>query len=85
MTTGLGHARDRAARQAQAVVMLLLGGAVLRITVTGTYLRYVKAGLRPLLLVAGVLLVAAAVMTLWYELRRRTRPATGHDADAEHG
>jgi uncharacterized repeat protein (TIGR03943 family) len=77
--------RDRAARQAQAVVMLLLGGAILRITLTGTYLRYVKAGLRPLLLVAGVLLVAAAVMTLWYELRRRrgAGPAAAPDGDHE--
>jgi uncharacterized repeat protein (TIGR03943 family) len=79
------HVRDRAARQAQAVVMLLLGGAVLRITLTGTYLRYVKEGLRPLLLAAGILLVAAAVMTLWHDLRPRTRRATGHDGpDDEH-
>jgi len=83
VTTNLERVRQRAARQAQAVVMLLLGGAILRIAVTGTYLRYVKAGLRPLLLVAGALLVAAAVMTLWYELRRHTRPATG-DRDEDH-
>jgi uncharacterized repeat protein (TIGR03943 family) len=56
-------------RQAQAVVLLLLGGAVLRASVTDMYLRYVKEGLRPYLIVAGVLLVIAAVMTLWYELR----------------
>jgi uncharacterized repeat protein (TIGR03943 family) len=56
-------------RQAQAVVMLLLGGAVVRAGLTGLYLRYVKAGLRPLLIAAGVLLIVAAVMTLWYELR----------------
>ena len=37
-------------RQAQAVVMVLLGGAVLRISVGDLYLRYVKAGLRPFLL-----------------------------------
>jgi uncharacterized repeat protein (TIGR03943 family) len=56
-------------RQAQAVVLLLLGGAVLRASVTDLYLRYVKEGLRPYLIVAGVVLVVAAVMTLWYELR----------------
>jgi uncharacterized repeat protein (TIGR03943 family) len=56
-------------RQAQAVVLLLLGGAVLRASVTDMYLRYVKEGLRPYLIVAGVVLVVAAVMTLWYELR----------------
>ena len=41
-------------RQAQAVVMLLLGGAVMKASVTDVYLRYVRHGLRPLLIVAGV-------------------------------
>jgi len=66
-------------RQAQAVVMLLLGGAVVRASVTGMSLRYVKEGLRPLLIIAGLLLIAAAVMTIWYDLR--PAPATVGDAD----
>ncbi|MEV6849916.1 hypothetical protein [Actinoplanes sp. NPDC051411] len=53
----------------QAVVMLLFGGSLLKVTLTDVFLRYVKAGLKPCLVVAGVLLVAAAVMTIWYELR----------------
>ena len=61
-------------RQAQAIVLFLVGGAVLRAGFTDLYLRYVKAGLRPLLLVAGVVLIVAAVATLWYE-RRRPRAA----------
>jgi uncharacterized repeat protein (TIGR03943 family) len=65
-------------RQAQAVVMLLFGGAILRASLTDMYLRYVKEGLRPLLIVAGVVLVAAAVMTLWYDIR-------GRDAHADDG
>ncbi|WP_413099083.1 TIGR03943 family putative permease subunit [Streptomyces sp. Inha503] len=64
-------------RKAQAIVLFLVGGAVLRAGSTDLYLRYVKAGLRPLLLAAGVVLMAAAVATVWYE--RRTRPA-GEDA-----
>ncbi|WBB92187.1 TIGR03943 family protein [Verrucosispora sp. WMMC514] len=56
-------------RQAQAVILLLLGGAVIRASVTDLYLRYVKEGLRPFLIAAGLLLVAGAIMTLWYELR----------------
>lgn len=51
-------------RQAQAVVMFLFGGAILRASLTDMYLLYVKEGLRPFLLAAGVLLIAAAVMTL---------------------
>lgn len=50
-------------RQAQAVVLLLLGGAVVRASVTDLYLRYVKEGLRPFLIAAGLLLIVAAVMT----------------------
>ncbi|MEH1126177.1 TIGR03943 family putative permease subunit [Micromonospora sp. CPCC 206061] len=68
-------------RQAQAVVMLLFGGAVVKASVTDMYLRYVKEGLRPFLIAAGVLLIAAAVMTLFYDLRKPA--ASGHDHD--HG
>jgi uncharacterized repeat protein (TIGR03943 family) len=69
-------------RQAQAVILLLVGGAVLRTSLTDLYLRYVKQGLRPLLIVAGVLLVLAAIMTLWYELRGKGEQ---HTHDDGHG
>jgi uncharacterized repeat protein (TIGR03943 family) len=67
-------------KQAQAVVLLLVGGAVLRASFTDLYLRYVKQGLQPFLIAAGVMLVAAAVMTLWYELR----PHDGAPAEHSH-
>ncbi|WP_199509434.1 TIGR03943 family putative permease subunit [Nucisporomicrobium flavum] len=71
-------------RQAQAVVMLLLGGAVLKASLGDLYLRYVKEGLQPFLIGAGALLVAAAVMTLWYDLRpRRTAAASNDDGDGD--
>ncbi|HEY6798824.1 MAG TPA: TIGR03943 family protein [Kineosporiaceae bacterium] len=59
-------------RQAQALVLLLLGGAVVRAAVTGASTRYVKDGLRPFLIVAGVLLLATAATTFWYDVRRPT-------------
>jgi putative membrane protein len=65
-------------RQAQAVVLLLVGGAILRASFTDLYLRYVKAGLQPFLIASGILLVAAAVATLWFELR-------GKAAHDDHG
>ena len=71
-------------RQAQAVVLLLLGGAILKASLTDMYLRYVKEGLRPFLIAAGLLLVVAAVMTLWHDLRGG-RPADGHDGDGHDG
>ena len=69
-------------KQAQAVIMLLFGGAILKASLSDLYLRYVKEGLRPFLIAAGVLLVAAAALTLWYDLRGRSA-AHGHGHD--HG
>jgi uncharacterized repeat protein (TIGR03943 family) len=68
-------------RQIQAVLMLLFGGALVKISVTGTYLRYVKHGLQPLLILAGALLIAAAIITLWHELRpgRHSGTADEHE------
>jgi uncharacterized repeat protein (TIGR03943 family) len=63
-------------RTVQAILLFLVGGVLLHAGVTGLYLRYVKAGLRPLVLAAGVVLVVAAVATVWYA---RRRPA-GHPA-----
>ncbi|MEU6369667.1 TIGR03943 family protein [Streptomyces sp. NPDC046931] len=57
-------------RQAQAAVLFLVGGAMLHAGTTSLYLRYVKAGLQPLLLAAGAVLIVAALATVWYELRR---------------
>ncbi|MEV8515742.1 TIGR03943 family protein [Dactylosporangium sp. NPDC051484] len=67
-------------KQAQAVILLLVGGAVLRASLTGQYLNYVKAGLQPYLVAAGVLLVLVGLFTLWYELR----PGHRHEHEHEH-
>ncbi|MET9448101.1 TIGR03943 family putative permease subunit [Streptomyces cinerochromogenes] len=60
-------------RQAQAAVLFLLGAALLHAGATDLYLRYVKEGLRPLLLASGAVLIAAALATAWYERRRHRR------------
>ena len=49
---------------------------MLRAGTTDLYLRYVRTGLRPLLLGAGVVLIVAALTTFWYE--RRARHAAPH-------
>ncbi|POX52070.1 TIGR03943 family putative permease subunit [Streptomyces sp. Ru72] len=74
-------------RQAQAAVMFLVGGALLHAGTTGLYLRYVKAGLQPLLLAAGAVLIVAAAATFWYELRRAraARRHPGGEAHDRHG
>ncbi|MEV6618284.1 TIGR03943 family protein [Streptomyces sp. NPDC051051] len=51
-------------RYGPAVLLLLTGGAVLRITVFGElYLRYVQAGLRPYLIVSGAALVLLGLVS----------------------
>ncbi|WP_329103282.1 TIGR03943 family protein [Micromonospora sp. NBC_01699] len=73
-------------RQAQAVVLLLLGGAVLKASLSDLYLRYVKEGLQPFLIGSALLLIAVAVMTLVYDLRPARRRAGGEqEHDDDHG
>ncbi|MEU0383486.1 TIGR03943 family putative permease subunit [Streptomyces chartreusis] len=64
-------------RLAQTALLFLLGATLLHAGLTDLYLRYVKAGLRPLVLLAGVVLIATAAATLWYE-RRRARGRQHH-------
>ena len=71
-------------KQAEAVILLLFGGAVLKASLSDLYLRYVKEGLRPFLIGAGLLLVAAAVLTLWYDLRGKA-DAQGHHHEPKVG
>jgi uncharacterized repeat protein (TIGR03943 family) len=73
-------------REAQSVLLLLVGGAVLRISISDVYLRYVKEGLRPFLIVSGALLVAIAVATLVREMfNTKTEDAHEHADDDGHG
>jgi uncharacterized repeat protein (TIGR03943 family) len=66
-------------RETQGVVLLLVGGSVLYASLTDLHLRYVKSGLRPLLLVAAAILIVTAAATLWREFRARGRkPAHEH-------
>ncbi|GGP38493.1 TIGR03943 family putative permease subunit [Streptomyces calvus] len=57
-------------RQTQAALLFLLGAAVVHAGLTDLHLRYVKAGLRPLLLLSGAVLIVTAAATLLYEWRR---------------
>lgn len=64
--------------EARSVLLLLFGGALLRIGLTDVYLRYVKQGVRPLLIAAGVILVVIAIVTLARELFGRYKAAHDH-------
>jgi uncharacterized repeat protein (TIGR03943 family) len=74
-------------RDTQSVLLVLLGGAVVRISVDDTFLRYVKSWTRPYLLTAGLLLVVLGLLSLWREhVARRSAeahgapPGTGHES-----
>jgi uncharacterized repeat protein (TIGR03943 family) len=72
-------------RDAQAVLLLLIGGTLIKISLNGTYVRYVKVGLRPLLLVAGVVLIVIAAASLWRAIRPPVPAAAELGADGGHG
>lgn len=59
---------------------MLIGTVTLRLSLTDAYLRYVKEGLRPFLLIAGVLLVVIGVVSLWRDVAVQS---TG-DGEAHH-
>jgi uncharacterized repeat protein (TIGR03943 family) len=71
-------------REAQGVVQVLVGAAVLYASLTDLYLRYVRAGLRPFLVAAAVVLIAAGIATLWYELRPARRIREHRDDGHAH-
>lgn len=64
-------------RDTQHALLLLLGGALLRIAADDTYLRYVRPSHRWLLLAAGLVMVVLAAVALWRD--GRARPAAGHE------
>ncbi|QIS14883.1 TIGR03943 family putative permease subunit [Nocardia arthritidis] len=57
-------------RETQNVILLLIGGAMVKITLDGTYLRYVKPGLYPFLLASGIAVIALAVAAIVRDIRR---------------
>jgi uncharacterized repeat protein (TIGR03943 family) len=74
-------------RDVQGILLILLGGAVLRITLGGTFLNYVKEGMSPWLLLSGATLVVLGVFALIDAVRRgrdEEDEPTPHDEPGEH-
>jgi uncharacterized repeat protein (TIGR03943 family) len=65
-------------------ITLLAGAVLLRLTLTGTYQRYVKVGMGPWLTIAGVALVALGLATLARSFRRPAASHDEHSPDDEH-
>lgn len=66
-------------RETQNILLVLLGGALLKISFTGTYLRYVKPAHQWLLIVAGVVMLALAVVSIARDLTARGPAEHDHD------
>ncbi len=60
---------------AGGLISLLVGTALLRLVVTGTYGRYVRVGMGPWLAIAGVAVIVLGLVTLVREARRGERGA----------
>ena len=67
---------------AGGLITLLVGTVLLRLTLQGTYSRYVRVGMGPWLLVAGAVVVAIGLATLVVSLRQSGR---GHGTGDAHG
>ncbi|MGV9942541.1 TIGR03943 family putative permease subunit [Streptomyces sp. NPDC003401] len=67
-------------RFAQVALLVLSGVGVLRVSLfSEAYLRYVKEGMRPLLIVSGVLLLLLGAAEAWSARRPAERPARDGD------
>ncbi|MER7012528.1 TIGR03943 family protein [Saccharopolyspora sp. NPDC000359] len=67
-------------RETQNLLLLLLGGALLKIALGGSYLRYVKPTLFPWLLLSGLVVVGLAVFAIIRDVR--ASGARHHDHDS---
>jgi uncharacterized repeat protein (TIGR03943 family) len=71
-------------RETQHVLLLPLGGALLRIAADGTFLRYVRPGHRWLLVGAGAVMVVLAAVALVRDLRGARSAAHEHAGVERH-
>ena len=74
-------------RAAQSMIAMVLGGALLGVTLTGRFTSYVRPGLGPLLLIAGAVLVLVGLLSL-VEVAvqaRRAHQAAAASSDDAHG
>lgn len=69
-------------RETQNILLVLLGGALLKLALTGTYLRYVKSSLQPWLVATGAVMVLLAVVSIVRDIRSG---GLAHEHGPDHG
>jgi uncharacterized repeat protein (TIGR03943 family) len=70
-------------QELQALVLLLAGGTLVKLAATGDSMRYVRPGMRPLVLNAGLVLLVVASLSVAQAVRARRAAATGENAGTE--
>jgi uncharacterized repeat protein (TIGR03943 family) len=65
-------------RETQNILLVLLGGALMKMAFTGTFLRYVKPSHKWLLVAAGAIMVGLALVSIGRDLVRNARQEDGH-------
>ncbi|RZQ60350.1 TIGR03943 family putative permease subunit [Amycolatopsis suaedae] len=71
-------------RETQNILLLLLGGALLKIAINGDYLRYVKPAQQPWIIAAGAVMVLLGVLAMGRDLLAARRGRARSGGHAEH-
>lgn len=76
-------------RETQNILLILLGGALVKIAANGDYLRYVKPAQQPWIITGGAVMVLLGAVAIVRDLVTSRRPAPdgpgGHGGGAEYG
>lgn len=64
-------------REVQSALLIIIGGVLLRLSLTDLHLRYVKSGLQPYLVATAVVLIVIGLATLYYDLVAAGRKHVG--------
>lgn len=65
-------------RETTNVLLVLVGGALVKITLDGTYLRYVKPSAKPWVLAAGIVMISLAAVAIMRDM------VAGHPSSHSH-
>jgi uncharacterized repeat protein (TIGR03943 family) len=72
-------------RETQNILLLLLGGALIKIAVNGDYLRYVKPAQQPWIIAGGAVMVLLGAVAIVRDLRAaRAKAAPDHEESHDH-
>lgn len=70
-------------RLTQSILLVLIGGVLTVLELSGRFMLYVKAGIGPLLLAGGIVLVVVGVASTTLAMRDRIRQARASAAEAD--